>query len=390
MVIDTDMTVATVGHMDSPAAASDTAGDIRRLRAMAVRLLGRMYLPEQRAFAFRLRRNECGDVLEGVSRRYTAIALIGLVGETDDTVAAVLGDHAPREVCSRLIDSVEEFADIGEVALTLWAARLLEHSDVQKIIDRLTAMSPDSALWPTVELSWCLTALTVESSAPTDTGLADAIASRLMSSFNRRSCLFPHWADGAAPSFLRAHVTCFADFVYPTQALAVRHQAANDSRAGEIACLCADRMSELQGPQGQWWWHYDSRTGRVLEGYPVYAIHQDSMAPMAFDAVRDACGQDHTDAVERGLNWLMNPPEISDSLVDAEADVIWRKVARHEPGKLVRGLQAAASRLVPPLRVPGTNLIFPPKWVDYESRPYHMGWILKAWPADSEHDSPRP
>jgi len=381
--------ITAVDQTSSQAGACDLTGEIRRLRAMAVRLLGRMYRPRERAFAFRLRRVDRGDILEGTSRRYTAIALIGLAGEADDTVAAVLGDHTCREVCSWLIDDVEEFDDIGEVALTLWAARVLEHPDVQKVIDRLTAMNPAHHAWPTVELSWCLAALTVDSMAPSDMILADTIAVRLMSSFNWRSCLFPHWADGAAPSFLRAHVTCFADFVYPTHALAHYHRAAGDAHAAEVACLCAGRMSELQGPGGQWWWHYDSRTGRVLEGYPVYAIHQDSMAPMAFGAVRDACGRDYIGAVERGLRWLIDPPEIAGSLIDIEADVIWRKVARHEPGKLVRGLQAAASRLVPPLRVPGTNLIFPPTWVDYESRPYHMGWILYAWAADGASSSPQ-
>jgi len=382
--------ISAVDQTSSQAAASGLTGEIRRLRAMAVRLLGRMYRPQERAFAFRLRRDDRGDILEGTSRRYTAIALIGLAGETDDTVAAVLGDHTCKEVCSRLIESVEEFDDIGEVALALWAARAIGHPDAPKVIDRLAAMAPAHRPWPTVELSWSLAALTVDCMAPSDMTLADAIAARLISSFNRRSRLFPHWADGAAPSFLRAHVTCFADFVYPTQALAFHHRAAGDARAAETACLCADRMSELQGPGGQWWWHYDLRTGRVLEGYPVYAIHQDSMAPMAFGAVRDACGRDHGDAVERGLKWLTDPPEIPGSLIDTDSDVIWRKVARHEPGKLVRGLQAAASRLAPPLRLPGANLIFPPTWVDYESRPYHMGWILYAWPAGGASNSPQP
>jgi hypothetical protein len=31
--------------------------------------------------------------------------------------------------------------------------------------------------------------------------------------------------------------------------------------------------------------------------------------------------------------------------------------------------------------MPGINRIFHPNQVDYESRPYHMGWILLAWPS---------
>ena len=58
-----------------------------------------------------------------------------------------------------------------------------------------------------------------------------------------------------------------------------------------------------------------------------------------------------------------------------------RKVARREPGNLVRGLQAGASYLHPGLRVPATDLVFPPVAIDYECRPYEMGWILHTWPA---------
>jgi hypothetical protein len=47
---------------------------------------------------------------------------------------------------------------------------------------------------------------------------------------------------------------------------------------------------------------------------------------------------------------------------------------------LSRYLQAGASRLSPALRVPGLDLLFPPRAIDYEDRPYHLGWVLYAWP----------
>jgi hypothetical protein len=73
-------------------------------------------------------------------------------------------------------------------------------------------------------------------------------------------------------------------------------------------------------------------------------------------------------------------PEIGGSLIDRTAGVIWRKVARREPGKLTRGLQAAASRLHPAARLLGMDRLFPPTVIDWESRPYHLGWLLYAWP----------
>ncbi|NOS99355.1 MAG: hypothetical protein HOP29_01875, partial [Phycisphaerales bacterium] len=117
-----------------------------------------------------------------------------------------------------------------------------------------------------------------------------------------------------------------------------------------------------------------------VEGYPVYAVHQDAMAPMALFAAMDACGGDYSDAIVRGVQWMLSAPElIGGSLIDREADIIWRKVARHEPGKLSRGAQALASRVHRSLRVPGLGKMFRAGRIDYESRPYHMGWILHAF-----------
>lgn len=49
---------------------TQTVSDVvRNLRSIAIHSLARMYRPEQRLFAFRLRRDGQGDVLEGVSRR---------------------------------------------------------------------------------------------------------------------------------------------------------------------------------------------------------------------------------------------------------------------------------------------------------------------------------
>ena len=79
----------------------------------------------------------------------------------------------------------------------------------------------------------------------------------------------------------------------------------------------------------------------------------------------------------------MNPAsgeEITGSLIDTEWNFIWCQADRREHIQLVRGLRAIASRLHPAIRLPAVNVAFPPNSVDYESRPYHIGWFLHAWP----------
>jgi len=353
---------------------------IRTLRSIAVHSLARMYRPKEKLFAFRLRKNGRDEVLEGISRRYTAIALIGLAGKDRQIVSEVLGKHNLQDVCERLLLDCGQSQELGEVALIAWAARVLRHKNAQKAVTMLKLMEPARGTYPTVELSWALTALVVGDGEPAEATLAKKIADTLIASFRCQSALFPHGPTRKGLSSLRSHISCFADFVYPIQALSYYYQATGDSRAAEIACSCAEKMCELQGDEGQWWWHYDVRTGRVLERYPVYSVHQDAMAPMALFALDNACGKDYSEAVEKSLGWLKNPPEIQGSLIDRERNIIWRKIARREPFKLVRKMQAAASYLHQAFRTPGMDILFPPVSIDYESRPYHMGWILHAWP----------
>jgi hypothetical protein len=100
---------------------------------------------------------------------------------------------------------------------------------------------------------------------------------------------------------------------------------------------------------------------------------------MALFALREAGGDDLTAFVNRGMAWLIDPSEVTEPLVDREAGLIWRKVARHEPGKLGRAAQTLASRIHPALRMPAIDWALRPGFIDRECRPYHMGWLLHAW-----------
>ena len=353
---------------------------IQTLRSIAVSSLSRMYIPQERLFVYRLRKNGPAEVLEGVSRRYTAIALIGLSGEDEHIVKQVLGDHSLENVCDRLLDDIDQMQDFGEIALTTWAARTINHPHTSKSIEGLKKFYTSEKKISTIELSWALTALTIESEKPTDMTFAEQFARVLMDSFNHKTAIFSRGPGRKGIKALCNHVSCFADFVYPIQALAYYYQASKDSRAADIACRCAENMCELQGDDGQWWWHFDSRTGRVLEHYPVYSVHQDSMAPMALLALSKACGKDYSNYIEKSLRWLAQSTEINGSLIDIEKNIIWRSVRRKAPGRLAISLQSTASFIHPSVRAPGMNLFFPPVSIDHESRPYHLAWILHTWP----------
>ena len=366
------------GAMTSTAVKRETPTElIERLRAMSLRGLARMYDPKAQSFYFRLDRTAAGIVPRGHSPRYTAITLIGLATEPAADRAPITAPHSVDEVCARLLKEVATSDNLGDVALSIWAAGLLGHTqEIYEAARRLSALSPLDNGHPVVELAWTLVALTKVPQAD-KAGLRDGVAARLMSLFNPASSLFPHLAAGTGA---RAHVSCFADLIYPIQALSLYSAAARSQQALDIASRCATHLCSTQGDAGQWWWHYDYRTGAVIEGYPVYAIHQDAMGPMGLHDLREAGGPDCSGAIVRGLDWLVSAPELNGgSLIDVEADLIWRKVARREPRKATRYVQAAASRVHPSLRVPALDMVFPAVAIDFEDRPYHLGWLLHAW-----------
>ena len=349
---------------------------LSRLKDLSISGLPKMYSPADGLYVFRVRPNGDGLAQEGLSRRYSAITLLGLANHPD-AADATLGSAGVQTLCSRLLRDVDSVENLGDVALTLWAARALNHPGIDAALNRLRVLDPVGRSHPTVEVAWSLAALCANDD-PMDGGLRAALADRLLQAFNPKSSIFPHVLGDQGSR--RGHVACFADLVYPVHALA-RFGALTGSDAALAASLqCARHFCAVQGNTGQWWWHYDVRTGDVIEGYPVYAVHQDSMAPMALLEVQDATGQSFAREIALGLDWLVSSPELGGaSLIDDGAGIIWRKVARREPAKLSRYIQAAATGVHPSLRVPGVEWILRPGTIDYEDRPYHLGWVLYAW-----------
>ena len=59
----------------------------------------------------------------------------------------------------------------------------------------------------------------------------------------------------------------------------------------------------------------------------------------------------------------------------AEADLAYEL----QKNKSMRAVRAAASRVREDLRLRFLDPAFPPRAVDWESRPYHPGWVLHTW-----------
>jgi len=204
-----------------------------------------------------------------------------------------------------------------------------------------------------------------------------------MDSWSPGSGLFPHAVGPGLVPRWRSHVACFADQVYPIQALARLHMAIGDIDALATAQACTDRICQLQGNAGQWWWHYDVRTGSVVEGYPVYSVHQHAMGPMALLDLRAAGGSVEMSTIANSLRWMQARPESGEDIIREDLDLTWRKVARRDPLKLVRAGMALTTAARPGWRPTRLDKVLTPGVIDRECRPYELGWLLDTWLAPS-------
>ncbi|GAA2417986.1 hypothetical protein GCM10010191_30730 [Actinomadura vinacea] len=380
-------------------AADGAARDvIDELLRQAVRGLPRMR-PDRspslpgRPFVFTMRGEPGGGaparhraVPAGQSLRYGAIVALGARLLPPDAQRAALAGQSAAELTGLLLARLDDtgaaaVTSLGDIALVCWAAAETGHDGLPRALDRLAAADrPGRGPVYTVDAAWVLSALAAAREAgagPSEEHLERA-RRRLLDGLRGRA-LYSHEVGGRGlvPRY-RAHVGCFADQVYPVQALA----RTGDGEALAAANRVADAFCAAQGPDGQWWWHYDARTGGVVEGYPVYSVHQHAMAPMALLDLAEAGGGDHLGAIARGIGWLAAPPETGEPLMPGEPVMTWRKVARRDPRKAVRGARAATTLLRPGWRAAALDRAFPPGAVDRECRPYELGWLLYSWLED--------
>lgn len=356
-------------------------GLVDQLLGMSLRALPRMYRPTDRAFVQTVRgpaHDRAALVQEGDNLRYAAIVALGAAWLDEaaqrELLCGISANELARAVALRATDS----ADLGAVALCVWAAAEVDSSVDASAVARLVHAVEQPTDVPTVDYSWTLSALLAAGRLVDLAAPAERAAARLIEAQGAQG-IFPHALPRESLGRLRAHVGCYADQVYPIQALARFSASTGDARALSAANTCADRICALQGSAGQWWWHYDVRTGGVVEGYPVYSVHQHAMGPMALLDLYEAGGVDHRRAVADGLHWLIDHPEMDGELCDQRTGVVWRKIGRREPRKAVRSIRSITTAVSPRLRFRLLDKLFPTTVIDYECRPYELGWMLYAW-----------
>ena len=363
---------------------------IRRFVDLAVRGLVPMFDEQKQLFCFSLKKTNDGMVREGLSPRYTMMTLMGLHRLEQ------AGGTSPIEISATLnalLANLDWVEDIGDLGVLLWTCALLAPERLAEIEGRIelaTALDRyrSAKRGVTMELAWFLTglsnwALVCPEKLAGLRGLALQTLALLKNNRGEQG-FFGHLARGGSViGMTRGRIGSFADQVYPIYAMTRFSQAFQDESSLKMALQCGRGLCEAQGSLGQWWWHYDSLAGGVLEGYPVFSVHQHAMGPMTLFALGEAAHVDFGPWIYRGLKWINSANELGFNMEDDSAAVIWRCQYR-SASQLKTYLKAALNLgdAAKPYEAKEDLKVL------FECRPYELGWLLYAFAARTSQPVP--
>lgn len=347
-------------------------GDLRELIAFSLRSLARMQHPSG-IFCTEL---VAGDpVPKGSSLRYTLMSYIGLQNAQRTGYVHGFDLDRIRTAAFAALDASE--LRPGDFGLYLWADALTggdRGAELMRRLARALAAGGDLNRREGMEIAWIVKGLALQvavgAGEPARRALGETL-DRALARQDAGSGLFAHTQTGPRRRFPN-----FATQIYHVLALATVAKLELDRRARDAARRAGERLLEAQLSDGGWPWLYDSGTGRVVERYEIYAVHQDAMAPMGLLELAEATGERaHARAAGHGLEWIYGANELGRSMFDPAEDLLYRSIRRTRPrDRLALYRNTAAAVVGRSLDAQGSHVE-----LNRTDRPYHLGWVLEAW-----------
>jgi hypothetical protein len=335
--------------------------------------------------------------------RYTAITLLGLHAAR----ARGLSIAFPvDEICADLAIRAAAETELGGKALALWAALNLRSDAGGKALQAVLGhgglvTTADEGLIRSTELAWAVYGLALAWSDISTPGggtlgrnLKDEVKARLDSGLqilrsqrNSTTGLFQCAGLPKGRTRLRDRLKTTSGFfdsqVYGAMALA---QSGKALERADLLTEAHDTVRALlsrQGTHGEWPWHYDVRSGAIIDPYPIFSVHQDGMGPMVLLDVGERLEISFQEPVERSLAWIFGSHTIAPSMIDRNLGVIWRGLRRKGPSQYVLQISRLLHYYEMPFLAKLVNAA-PGLTIQYECRPYHLGWLLYAFCRSSQ------
>ncbi|MBN2280401.1 MAG: hypothetical protein JXQ65_07470 [Candidatus Marinimicrobia bacterium] len=329
------------------------------------------------------------------STRYSIISLIGLYQARNFGYTVEMN---LEYLTSRIVSRLKKIS-LPDLGLLLWLAAVAVDDNLARIVydeldRRLTKKSIRSLM--TVSAAWILTGLSKSYALINEEAgveqLLKSLSVKVLQAFNKNTGLFASF-NGRKFNFIAgtiySEIGCFADQAYSILALSEYVRIFDDSLIKTIIDQATSRNISLQGNHGDWPWIFDVEKGTVLEKYPIYSVHQSAMAPMALRAAEKALTKDFSGTIHKSLDWFNKVDFDDNGFIDENQNIIWRSIKKRGRNKSIfdflglnyGGLTACDKRrifgkIILNRKSPKNEAIMQKLIVDYESRPYHYGWIL--------------
>ncbi len=227
------------------------------------------------------------------------------------------------------------------------------------------------------EVSWMLSGLTEYAAAsekPEAVRAAEDLFRFIDRYFLNKDTMLPFHCL----SLWRKPFTTFGGIVYFLKALAEYAAAFNNAYAEVMFKEGVGKILEFQGPQGEWPWFYNVFDSKVADWYPIYSVHQDSMAMLFLLPAVDLGVGGAAQAIEKSYRWLFGNNQLGTPMMVASPDFfIYRCI--HRRGSLERPKRFGRSLLLSAIRKPARFAANPQLEVVMHGRSYHPGWILFSW-----------
>lgn len=188
-----------------------------------------------------------------------------------------------------------------------------------------------------------------------------------------------------APSGVRRRFASFATQIYLSIACYHYGEFAGESSALALADACVRKLIVLQGPNGEWPWFFDAVSGRVLDFYEVYSVHQYGMAPALLEWAERYRVRGARNALIKGFNWVVGKNQLRHSMLVPDLGLTIRSQIRKRElttraPRMLRAIKNAYSGQEAGLiEDSGVGLRL-------ECRSYELGWIL--WSFGQRGDLP--
>jgi hypothetical protein len=364
------------GALQQAAPVADAPPDAG-LCEVAAAFLKAVYSPELALYPYSTRLHEGSYVstfADPRAVRYTVNSFLGL-----RAAAASGGDATELAAIDARIDEFRSrysLANPGDRGLLL--VLLAHRGDEREITAGVSDVAACAHRRLNVqELAWMIWG----ASAAARAGVASAepLAHQLNGSLlerhvDARSGLARHAHNG-----YRRNVVSFGSTVYYLRALYEYGSMFEHDASLELFDRGVQSMVDIQGPLGEWPWLMDVESGVPVDPYPVFTVHQDSMAMLFLHPALDRGAPRAAEAIARSVAWVHGENEVATPMIRREPILAYRSLERRDRiprlRRYVRALGGARDQR---------------EWkratvrINRECRSYHLGWILYAWSSRAE------